>query len=97
LFIPPGGKGIRFDSHAYSGYVIPPYYDSMIGKLIIHSKDRKSAIEICRRALEEFIVEGIHTTIPFTQFLVNSKDFNAGMYNTGYIEQIIKEGHFEKT
>jgi len=91
LFIPPGGFGVRMDSHAYSGYVIPPYYDSMIGKLIVHGKDRKQALERCRRALEEFIVEGVSTTIPFALEVLNKKDFIQGKFDTGFLEKMIDE------
>jgi acetyl-CoA carboxylase, biotin carboxylase subunit len=92
LFIPAGGIGVRVDSHVYSGYSIPPYYDSMIAKLIVHGDNRQHAIERCRRALEEFVVEGIDTTIPFTQFIINNKDFVDGDYNTGYLERLLQEG-----
>ena len=92
LFIPAGGIGVRIDSHVYSGYTIPPYYDSMIAKLIIHGDDRQHAIERCKRALEEFVVEGIDTTIPFTQFIINNKDFVDGDYNTGFLERLLQEG-----
>lgn len=91
LFIPAGGIGVRIDSHAYSGYVIPPYYDSMIGKLIVHGKDRKQALERCRRALEEFIVEGVSTTIPFSLEVLNKKDFIQGKFDTGFLEKMIQE------
>lgn len=95
LFIPPGGRNVRIDSHVYSGYSIPPNYDSMIGKLIVYGHNRKDAIEVCRRALEETIIEGVKTSIPFAQFVINSKEFMAGRYDTGYIERIIKDGHFQ--
>ena len=92
LFIPAGGIGVRVDSHVYSGYSIPPYYDSMIAKLIVYGDDRQHAIERCRRALEEFVVEGIDTTIPFSQFIINNKDFVDGDYNTGYLEKLLQDG-----
>lgn len=92
LFVPSGGIGIRIDSHVYSGYRIPPNYDSMIAKLIIKGKDRTDALSRCRRALEEFIVEGVNTTIPLTLAVVNNKDFAAGKYDTGFLERTIKEG-----
>jgi acetyl-CoA carboxylase biotin carboxylase subunit len=91
LFIPPGGIGVRMDTHAYSGYTIPPYYDSMIGKLIVHGKDRKQALERCRRALEEFIVEGVSTTIPFQLEVLHKKDFCQGHFDTGFLEKMIQE------
>jgi acetyl-CoA carboxylase biotin carboxylase subunit len=92
LFVPSGGIGIRIDSHVYSGYRIPPNYDSMIAKLIIKGKDRADALSRCRRALEEFIVEGVNTTIPLTLAVVNNKDFASGKYDTGFLERTIKEG-----
>jgi acetyl-CoA carboxylase, biotin carboxylase subunit len=91
LIIPPGGIGVRIDSHAYSGYVIPPYYDSMIGKLVVHGKNRKEALGRCRRALEEFIVEGVSTTIPFALEVLNKKDFIDGKFDTGFLEKMIDE------
>ena len=95
LYHAPGGMGTRVDSHVYSGYSIPPYYDSMIAKLIIHADTREEAIAKCERALDEFIITGVHTSIPFTKFLLGSKDFLEGKYDTGYIERIMKSGLFE--
>ncbi len=92
----PGGYGVRVDSHAYSGYKIPPNYDSMIGKLIVHANTREEAIAKCRRALDEFMIDGIKTSIPFAQFILGTKEFIAGNYDTGYIERIMKSGVFEK-
>ena len=91
LFVPAGGIGVRIDSHVYSGYRIPQYYDSMIAKLIVTGKDREQALERCRRALEEFIVEGVHTTVPFLQQVLGNKDFIAGGYDTGFIERMMQE------
>lgn len=82
----PGGLGIRVDSHIYSGYTIPPYYDSMIAKLIARGKDREEAIVRMKRALEEFVIEGIKTTIPFHLQLMDDKNFRAGKFNTGFLE-----------
>ena len=84
------------DSHVYTGYRIPPYYDSMIGKLIVHGDTRAEAIARCRRALSEFMIEGISTTIPFEQFLLESREFIEGHYDTGYIERLIKSGQFNQ-
>lgn len=92
LFVPPGGMGVRIDSHVYSGYKIPPYYDSMVGKLIIYGKDREEALARCKRALDEFIIEGIKTTVPFAHHIVSNPDFAAGKYNTGFIEKLMQEG-----
>ncbi len=91
LFIPSGGIGVRIDSHVYSGYKIPPYYDSMICKLIVKGANREQALERCRRALDEFVVEGIKTTIPFSQQILANKDFIAGHYDTGFIERMSQE------
>lgn len=88
----PGGLGVRVDSHLYEGYVIPPYYDSLIAKLIVHAADRKSAIIRMKRALEEFIIEGIKTTIPFHLKVLETGDFQKGEYSTKFIEEkFIKE------
>ncbi len=86
-FHKPGGHGIRVDTHAYSGYVIPPYYDSMIGKLIVTARTRKEVIAKMTRALEEFIIEGVKTTIPFHQRLMNNKEFQSGVYSTKFLEE----------
>ena len=87
LLIPAGGIGVRVDTHVYSGYRIPPYYDSMIAKLIVKAPDREQAIIRCRRALDEFVVDGVKTTIPFSKRIVNDKDFTAGNYDTGFVER----------
>jgi acetyl-CoA carboxylase biotin carboxylase subunit len=86
----PGGPGIRVDTHAYAGYRIPPYYDSLIAKLISRGKTRAEAIERMERALEEFIVEGIKTTIPFHQKVMADHDFQSGRVDTKYVEHLFK-------
>lgn len=91
LFIPPGGPGIRVDTHVYSGYNIPPTYDSMIAKLIVHGKDRQEAIAKCKRALEEFHISGVKSTIPLLRHIVAREDFASGTYDTGYIERIFDQ------
>ncbi len=96
-YIAPGGPGVRVDSHAYCGYRIPPNYDSMIGKLIVHADTREEALARCRRALEEYVVEGVSTSIPFEQFILDTKEFIEGRYDTGFIERVMKGGHFEQT
>ena len=96
FYCAPGGPGVRVDSHAYAGYRIPPYYDSMIGKLIVHGSTREEAIVRCRRALSEYLIQGVSTTIPFEQFLLESREFIEGRYDTGFIERLIKGGHFSK-
>ena len=80
---------MRVDTHSYSGYKIPPYYDSMIGKLIVHGNNRAEALAICRRALGEFVIEGVKTTIPFQMKIINHKDFAAGKYDTGFVEKML--------
>jgi len=85
-FHAPGGHGVRIDTHVYANYVIPPFYDSMIVKLITVAQTREEAISKMERALEEFIIEGIKTTIPFHQKLMKNKDFRAGHYTTKFME-----------
>ncbi|MCT4582261.1 MAG: acetyl-CoA carboxylase biotin carboxylase subunit [Flavobacteriales bacterium] len=88
----PGGHGIRIDTHVYAGYSIPPFYDSMISKLITVAQTREEAITKMKRALQEYIIEGIHTTIPFHQQLMEDKKFNAGDFTTKFMEDFeIKE------
>jgi acetyl-CoA carboxylase biotin carboxylase subunit len=82
----PGGRNVRVDSHVYTNYIVPPYYDSMIGKLIVWGRDRQKAINIMKRALNEFEVEGIKTTIPFHIKMMDNKDFNNNTYDTKYLE-----------
>ncbi len=82
----PGGHGIRLDSHIYAGYTIPPYYDSMIAKLITVAQSREEAINKMKRALDEFVIEGIKTTIPFHRALMDHPDFVAGNYTTKFME-----------
>ncbi len=83
----PGGKGIRMDSAMYSGYSIPPFYDSMVGKLIVHSTSREKAIQKARSAIEEMIVDGPKTNIPFQYRLLLSEKFKNNTHNTGYVEK----------
>lgn len=87
-FNQPGGNGIRVDTHCYTGYRIPPYYDSMIGKLITYAPTRNEAIKKMSRALDEFIVEGIHTTIPFHQMIMQNEKFLNNDYDTGFIDSL---------
>jgi len=82
----PGGHGIRLDTHVYSGYVIPPHYDSMIAKLITTAQTREEAINKMKRALDEFVIEGIKTTIPFHRQLMDHADYIAGNYTTKFME-----------
>jgi acetyl-CoA carboxylase biotin carboxylase subunit len=87
LFIPPGGHGIRVDTAAYSGWKVPAYYDSLIAKLIVHGRDREEAILRMKRALNEFIIEGIKTTIPFYLKILDDPDFLNGNFNTHFLEK----------
>ncbi|MBK5442501.1 acetyl-CoA carboxylase biotin carboxylase subunit [Peribacillus sp. TH16] len=86
MYLPPGGYGVRVDSAAYPGYTIPPYYDSMIAKLIVHAPTREEAIEKMKRALGEFVIEGINTTIPFHIKLLQHDQFVSGEFNTKFLE-----------
>ena len=83
---PPGGHGVRLDTHVYSGYTIPPHYDSMIAKLITSAQTREEAINKMKRALEEFVIEGVKTTIPFHRQLMEHPDYLAGNYTTKFME-----------
>ncbi|MCC6652825.1 MAG: acetyl-CoA carboxylase biotin carboxylase subunit [Candidatus Eisenbacteria bacterium] len=87
----PGGPGIRVDSHVYGGYSIPPYYDSMIGKLIAYGKDRPEAIRRAEIALDEMVVEGIKTTIPFHKIALRHPRFRSGDLDTRFVEELFKE------
>jgi acetyl-CoA carboxylase biotin carboxylase subunit len=87
----PGGHGVRLDTHVYSGYTIPPYYDSMIAKLITTAQTREEAINKMKRALGEFVIEGIKTTIPFHIQLMNHPDYIAGNYTTKFMEDFEME------
>ena len=82
----PGGQGVRVDSHVYSGYVIPPNYDSMIAKLIVTGQTREEAIVRMRRALDEFFIEGVKTTIPFHKKLMTDESFKSGQFTTKFLE-----------
>ncbi|GIX03635.1 MAG: acetyl-CoA carboxylase biotin carboxylase subunit [Planctomycetaceae bacterium] len=83
----PGGPGVRFDSHVYEGYVIPPYYDSMIGKLIVHRPTRAEAIACLKRCLDELVIDGVKTTIPLLKRILNDSTFVEGRMHTTFIEQ----------
>ena len=89
MYYAPGGRGVRVDSHAYAGYTIPPHYDSMIGKLITYGKDRREAMEKMSRALGEYMITGIKTTIPFEQAILQDPNFRRGVYSTNFIEQLL--------
>ena len=92
----PGGLGVRMDSALYDGYVIPPYYDSLIGKLIVHAPDRPAAISRLKRALDELIIDGIETTIPLFHALLEEEDVNSGSYNIHWLEHWLEHTFEEK-
>jgi len=89
-FHPPGGLGVRVDSAAYQGYVIPPFYDSLVGKLIVHGRNRTEALMRLRRALDEFIVDGVETTLPLFRTLVRNTDIQNGEYDIHWLEEFLK-------
>jgi len=98
-FHTPGGTGVRVDTAAYAEGVIPPYYDSLIAKLVAHGKDREEAMSRMARALEMFIVQGIHTTIPLHRLIMNDPEFRTGKFDTKYIERFLarnKEARVER-
>jgi acetyl-CoA carboxylase, biotin carboxylase subunit len=88
-FHPPGGLGVRVDSAVYQGYVIPPNYDSLVGKLIVHGRNRTEALMRLRRALDEFIVDGVETTLPLFRTLVRNVDIQNGLYDIHWLEQFL--------
>ncbi len=92
LYYAPGGRGVRIDSHAYAGYPIPPNYDSMIAKLIVTASSRTAAIARMNRALGEYMITGVKTTIPFQQAIMRNSDFRRGVYSTGFIEKMLSAG-----
>jgi len=87
----PGGHGVRVDSHIYAGYVIPPYYDSLVAKLITVAQTREEAIDTMERALSEFVIEGVKTTIPFHQQLMRNADFRKGNFTTKFLDTFIMQ------
>ncbi|MFH1752606.1 MAG: acetyl-CoA carboxylase biotin carboxylase subunit, partial [Candidatus Omnitrophota bacterium] len=87
----PGGLGVRLDSHIYTGYEISPYYDSMIGKLVTYGQNRMEAIKIMQRALEEYIIEPIKTTIPFHKKVFANPSFLRGQISTSFVEELFKD------
>ncbi len=85
----PGGLGVRLDSAVYQGYTIPPFYDSMIAKLIVHGNTRDEAIMKMKRSLAEFIIDGITSNIDFHFDILNHEDFARGNYNTGFLNKLV--------
>ena len=92
---PPGGLGVRVDSAAYAGYIIPPYYNSLVGKLIVHGRTRNEALLRLRRALDEFIVDGIDTTLPLFRTLIRNPDIQNGVYDIHWLEKFLAGGGME--
>ena len=85
-FHTPKGHGVRVDTHVYAGYRVPPYYDSMIAKLICKAQTREECITKMQRALDEFIIEGVKTTVPFHQQLMKNERFRSGKFDTGFMD-----------
>ena len=91
LFIPAGGPNVRVDTHVYSGYKVPPHYDSMLGKLIVWGPTRSDALATALRGLDETVIDGVKTTIPFQKQILNHKNFIEGNYDTGFVERLMQE------
>jgi acetyl-CoA carboxylase biotin carboxylase subunit len=92
---PPGGLGVRVDSAVYHGYTIPPYYDSLVGKLIVHGKTRGECLMRLKRALDEFVIDGIETTLPLFRALVRENDIIDGDYHIHWLEEFLARGGME--
>jgi acetyl-CoA carboxylase biotin carboxylase subunit len=93
---PPGGLGVRVDSAVYQGYTIPPYYDSLVGKLIVHGKTRNECVARLKRALDEFVVDGIETTLPLFRTLARQQDIVDGNYHIRWLEQFLADGGMDR-
>jgi acetyl-CoA carboxylase biotin carboxylase subunit len=89
MYYQPGGRGVRVDSHIYAGYTIPPTYDSMLGKLITYGRDRREAMDKMSRALSEYMITGIKTTISFEQAILQDPNFRRGVYSTSFVDQLL--------
>ena len=94
LYYAPGGRGVRIDSHAYAGYPIPPNYDSMIAKVIATASSRRACISRMSRALSEYMITGIATTIPFQQAIMQNAEFCRGRYHTGFVDHMLQAGNW---
>jgi acetyl-CoA carboxylase biotin carboxylase subunit len=92
FYHPPGGPGVRLDTHVYTGYTVSPFYDPLIGKLIVYGRNRSEAIAIMRRALDEFVIEGVKTTIPLYRAIFGNTQFVQGGVDTGFIESLFASG-----
>ncbi len=95
VYYPPGGHGVRVDSHIYGGYAIPPYYDSMIGKLITFGQNRENALDRMSRALSEFIISGIKSTIPFSKAIIQDPVFRSGKASTSFVEDFFSRSNLD--
>ena len=95
MYYAPGGRGVRLDSHAYAGYTIPSHYDSMIAKLITYGNSRRDAMNKMNRALDEYIITGIKTTIPFQKAILHDPEFCRGVYSTNFVEELLGGGRRE--
>ncbi len=89
MYYQPGGRGVRVDSHIYAGYTVPPTYDSLISKLVVWGKDRREAMDIMGRALSEYMITGIKTTISFDQAILQDPNFRRGVYATDFVEKLL--------
>jgi acetyl-CoA carboxylase biotin carboxylase subunit len=87
----PGGLGVRVDTHVYAGYVVPPNYDSLLAKVIVHDVDRPAALRRARRCLDEMVIEGPRTNIPFLRRIINNPDFIRGEFDTGFVARLLAE------
>jgi acetyl-CoA carboxylase, biotin carboxylase subunit len=97
FYYAPGGRGVRIDSHVYTGYTVPSFYDSLIAKIITVGATRMNAIERMRRALSEYYITGINTTVPFHAAIMRNGDFRDGRYDTSFIERVMSSGKLELT
>jgi biotin carboxylase len=89
MYYSPGGRGVRVDSHVYAGYTVPPYYDSLLSKLVAFGRDRREAMDKMNRALSEYMITGVKTTIPFELAILQDPNFRRGVYSTNFIEQLL--------
>lgn len=92
MYYQPGGRGVRVDSHVYGGYTIPPVYDSLIAKVISYGRDRREALDRMSRALSEFLIGGVKTTLQFEQTVLEDPDFRRGVYSTGFVDKLLRRG-----
>ena len=95
FYYAPGGRGVRIDSHVYTGYTVPPHYDSLIAKIVTVGATRINAIDRMRRALDEYYITGIKTTVPFHAAMMRNGDFREGKYDTGFIDRLMSAGKLD--